>query len=524
MRLAIIIPTTNGPVRIERISRLSLAPLSQVITADDFVPNAEMAGRYHALIDQAGPLRGLIALGDVRFELCLDRLPEMGRSWELAVAIAHWAIDHGHELVTSDADLVVWATGVVRPGREIAGEDYHLDRKRVSSGDVPKVFGNRLLMLLPPNATEMDVAAFRADFAAAEIARVADVDAGVAALEKLVHAVRHTPVLPVLPVLPVAPVKAAQGPGGRNWGLIAASVLTGLVLAAGAGFYFLPPAPERAAPVIEDVAVTDEVPAVSTAETGAETETPDKPVSDDTVVPDTVPPEALEAEAADPPVDADDTPVVPDADVEEPSATTNEAVSAEAEVAPPATDVATEQETVGSDEGVSPNVEDSMPAEPDPVPTETETVRDDAEDKPANAGQTPAETETRVDEAESSPLVLVEHRAPPGSSCMAILFGSASAVRVERKVEDGVFPESDLDGLCAVSFELSGAAGPARLDLTPGFLSHVMSSDRMQSVMLSGNGSDSFFLIEGAGPIAYDVTLTGSDGAQHRFRHTLVGF
>ena len=511
MRLAIIIPTTNGPVRIERITRLSRAPLSQVITADDFVPNAEMAGRYHALIDQSGPLRGLIALGDVRFELCLDRLPEMGRSWELAVAIAHWAIDHGHELVTSDADLVVWATGVVRPGREIAEEDYHLDRKRASSGNLPKALGNRLLMLLPPNATEMDVAAFRADFAAAEIERVADVDAGVAALEKLVHAARHTP------VLPVAPVKAAQDPGGRNWGLIAAGALTGLVLAAGAGFYFLTAAPERAAPVTEDVAVTDEVPAVATPETGAETDTSDKPVSDDTVVPDTVPPEALAAEAGDPPV-------IPDADVEEPSATTNEAVSAETEDAPPATDVAMEQETVGTDEGVSPNVEDSMPAAPDPVPAETETVQDDVEDKPANARQTPAETETPVDEAESSPLVLVEHRAPPGSSCMAILFGSASAVRVEREVEDGVFPQSDLDGLCAVSFELSGAAGPARLDLTPGFLSHVMSSDRMQSVMLNGNGSDSFFLIEGAGPVAYDVTLTGSDGAQHRFRHTLTGF
>jgi len=129
MRVKIIIPTTNGPSVVHGITRLFRLPLSQVVTIDDFVPDIELTRRYHALTDIGGPLRDLIDLADSRYELCLDTKPEMGRSWELPVAIAHWALDRGHELVTDEADLVVWATGVIGTGGKITPEDYHISRK-----------------------------------------------------------------------------------------------------------------------------------------------------------------------------------------------------------------------------------------------------------------------------------------------------------------------------------------------------------------------------------------------------------
>ncbi|MBU1175858.1 MAG: hypothetical protein KKH72_10700 [Alphaproteobacteria bacterium] len=547
MRLAIIIPTTNGPVRIERISRLARAPLSQVITADDFVPNAEMAGRYHALIDQAGPLRGLIALGEVRFELCLDKLPEMGRSWELAVVLAHWAMDHGHELVTANADLVVWATGVVRPGREIAEEDYHLDRKRASSAGLLGGFGSnaRLLVLLPGTASEAEVGAFRAEFASAEVKSVADVDAGVAALEKAVHSARY---------LTPAPAASSAAPRGREspkWGFVAVGILAGLMLAAGAGFHFLSPVPVPD-PVVPGVADVPAMDAVPEAETVAEIVAPAGAVAEETPDLETVPPERVEAPEDNPPIAVAEIDTPPETVAEVVPADQGDRVQPEAilaaapdagrdtppvtlaETDPPAEPAApgADPDDSGASEAPLDGTSQAAPADAADPPAVAEAAPAEANAVPADSEQAAVAAEPEVDKAETSaaqsepapPLVLVEHRAPPGGTCMSVLFGSASPMRVARTMENGAFPDSDLDGLCAVSFELSGATAPARLDLPQGFLAHVMASDRVQSISLAGQGSDSFFLIEGGGPVAYEMTLTGTDGSMRNFRHNLVRF
>jgi len=412
MRLAVIIPTTNGPIRIVRITRLSRAPLSQVITVDDFVPNPEITARYHALTDPSGPLRGLIAVSDARFELCLDRLPEMGRSWELPVAIAHWTVDHGHELVVSDAELVVWATGVVRPRREIAEEDYHLEQKLASSKTLLAEHDKdaRLLVLLPGNASEEDVSAFLGEFYSATAVRVAGVEAAIVALEKAIGGKRSTG--------ESATASATRGMEPKRKIRRLASGIAVLILLAAVGFG------------LQQVSY-GEGPAAPQADT------PPREPSDRLPIAPTAAPEAGKAAGIEPILTQALAPVLPE------------------------------------------------------------------------HGAVP-------------PLLLVEQRALPGASCLEVLFGAAAAVRIERRPATNEFAASDLNGLCAISFESDGEAKKARLSLPASFLARIIPSDRAGSIDLGASPSRLFHFVAVAVPLTYEVTFIDGAGAQTVFKHSLV--
>lgn len=129
MRIAIIVPTTARPALVTRIQRRQRLPRSYVSTDADYRPLPEISGRYDDFVGPAGPLRQLLELGDVRFELRMDYVPESGRSWELPVAAAHWFESRGHEVVSDNPDLVIWATGAIQSDLAIQPDDYHVPRK-----------------------------------------------------------------------------------------------------------------------------------------------------------------------------------------------------------------------------------------------------------------------------------------------------------------------------------------------------------------------------------------------------------
>ena len=133
MRIAIVIPTTSAPLLVERISPRARLPRSLVLTRGDYRPVPGMSERYHHFVDAAGPLSDILAAEDVRYELCLTQAPETGRSWELPVALAHYVREHGHDIVTHDANIVIWATGAVGSDGDILDDDYHLQTKRDGS-------------------------------------------------------------------------------------------------------------------------------------------------------------------------------------------------------------------------------------------------------------------------------------------------------------------------------------------------------------------------------------------------------
>jgi hypothetical protein len=133
MRIAIVIPTTRAPTLVERISRRTKLPRSLVLTRGDYRPVQGMSERYHHFVDAAGPLSDILTEQDVRYELCLGEAPETGRSWELPVALAHYVMQGGHEIVTENPELVVWATGAIGSDRTILEDDYHLETKREAS-------------------------------------------------------------------------------------------------------------------------------------------------------------------------------------------------------------------------------------------------------------------------------------------------------------------------------------------------------------------------------------------------------
>ena len=59
MRICVIVPTTEGPATILRLSRLLQAPRSVMRTQDDYRPLPPSA-RYHAFVQPGGPLANRI--------------------------------------------------------------------------------------------------------------------------------------------------------------------------------------------------------------------------------------------------------------------------------------------------------------------------------------------------------------------------------------------------------------------------------------------------------------------------------
>ncbi|MEQ8366422.1 MAG: hypothetical protein RIB61_06915 [Roseicyclus sp.] len=151
MRVCVIVPTTDGPAPILRLTRLAQAPRSVMRTQDDYRP-LPPSGRYHAFVQMGGALADRIGYGAGQFELRLGSVVETGRSWELPVAIAHWLQAQGHELGADAPDLLVWATGALDNDLRLLPQDYHLARKLDQSAACLKEalnHGARVVLVVP---------------------------------------------------------------------------------------------------------------------------------------------------------------------------------------------------------------------------------------------------------------------------------------------------------------------------------------------------------------------------------------
>lgn len=183
MRVCVIVPTTEGPAPILRLSPLAHAPRSVMRTQDDYRP-LPPSGRYHAFVQTGGALANRLGPeGSGQFELRLGAAVETGRSWELPVAIAHWLHAQGHELTVEAPDLVIWATGALDNDLSLLRRDYHLGTKLALSADsLQKALhqGARVCLLLPE---AVDLPAELAQPAVAHH-RIADLDGAVTLLAR----------------------------------------------------------------------------------------------------------------------------------------------------------------------------------------------------------------------------------------------------------------------------------------------------------------------------------------------------
>ena len=151
MQVCVIVPTTDGPAPILRLTCLAHAPRSVMRTQDDYRP-LPPSGRYHAFVQTGGALADRLGQEGGQFELRLGAAVETGRSWELPVAIAHWLLGQGHELAADAPDLVIWATGALDNDLSLLRRDYHLGSKLEQSvGSLQDALrqGARVCMLLP---------------------------------------------------------------------------------------------------------------------------------------------------------------------------------------------------------------------------------------------------------------------------------------------------------------------------------------------------------------------------------------
>lgn len=155
MRVAVIIPTTDGPAPILKLTRLMHAPRSVLRTQDDYRP-LPPSSRYHAFIQPGGSLAERIGIKSGQFELRLGAPVETGRSWELPAALVHWVQSAGHILDPETAELVVWATGSLDNDLSVLSHDYHLPTKLERSEAMLQSWLDRgipVLLLLPGEVT-----------------------------------------------------------------------------------------------------------------------------------------------------------------------------------------------------------------------------------------------------------------------------------------------------------------------------------------------------------------------------------
>jgi hypothetical protein len=163
MRVAVIIPTTEGPAPIWKLTRLSQAPRSVMLTQDDYRP-LQPSARYHAFIQPGSPLAARIGMSSSQYEMRLGAKIETGRSWELPTALAHWLLTQGDQLDHEHPDLVIWATGALDIDLRVLPEDYHLLAKLERSAAALITWFDRavpVLVLLPdsvapPHSLEHD--------------------------------------------------------------------------------------------------------------------------------------------------------------------------------------------------------------------------------------------------------------------------------------------------------------------------------------------------------------------------------
>ena len=159
MRISVIIPTTDGPSQILRLTALEAAPRSVMRTQEDYRP-LPVSSAYQAFASQGGPMDIAFGLESSAFDLRLSDRIDTGRSWELPVALAHWLQMRGHDIGTNAPELVLWATGALDLDMAVIAQDYHLETKLAGSLSLLQALSERekarVVVLLPGAASLPD--------------------------------------------------------------------------------------------------------------------------------------------------------------------------------------------------------------------------------------------------------------------------------------------------------------------------------------------------------------------------------
>ena len=151
----VVIPTTDGPIEICKLERLTRIPVSTMQLHGDF-RQLRIAPDYHAFV--TGPL-ALHGVSDGAWRLELNDEIDTGRSWELPVLVAHLLKD------TPPRGRLIWATGAVDGDLCPAPGNYHLDRKievnRALFEDA-RAEGRDIVAILPPSEDPAELPRIRA--------------------------------------------------------------------------------------------------------------------------------------------------------------------------------------------------------------------------------------------------------------------------------------------------------------------------------------------------------------------------
>ena len=423
MRVAVIIPTTAGPVWLLRLAALRNAPRSVMRTQDDYRP-LPVSAAYQAFAAPGGPLDMALGLDAPAFDLRLSAPIETGRSWELPVALAHWLRAEGHDLVGKESvagrplaagtdapqgppDLVVWATGALDMDMGVIAQNYHLPRKIAASRDLLAAVaaeGSRVA-LLRPGPVELPEW-LETDFACQTINSLAQ------ATEALRPLLGTTPT-PRGSYCTQTDRRAVPSAGRGGWFRAGAGVLGAVFLAVAAALAMAPG--WRAEPVVTAPEQTSDS---AQAEIGGALETD------------------LESDS-----DAASGPT-PD------TMTGGQAIRPDPDMA-----------DIGS-------IADATEAHPEPNA-----------DPPAAPGSAVADA--------TAPLTLVLLRPPEGASCIAVHFGETEPVRDRLLPGAEGYEVAAILPLCAIGLHWSAEAeGSVTVHLPEDLLAHITRSDRIGTATL----------------------------------------
>lgn len=229
----VLVPTTGGALRIERLAPRPGLPRGAAFAAGDYRPLA-LSADYGRLSAPEGPLaKALTDRGGLPphtlppHELRLSASPDGGRSWEAPVALAHLLLAHGHRIVAdpAEAELVVWATGAVDLDLRILPGDYALPLKVAASAAVLEAAATaRIVAVLPPGPDRA---------AAAEALRALRADVEIVRADALSEAAARI----VRPAFDPASTEPIDDAGTRRRGAFLPLAAASMVLAGGGLWY-----------------------------------------------------------------------------------------------------------------------------------------------------------------------------------------------------------------------------------------------------------------------------------------------
>jgi len=135
-KVAVYIGTTNGPVRIERISN-EPAPLTEVCKGRDIVALMPISEDYENFVRPGRPVeRAFGPFSHPSFRMDVSGEIKSGQSWRLAVFVAHGLVrDSRLAHPGDDVDQVVWLTGRVNTDFQVETVG-HIEEKLHASKDL----------------------------------------------------------------------------------------------------------------------------------------------------------------------------------------------------------------------------------------------------------------------------------------------------------------------------------------------------------------------------------------------------